>query len=820
VTSDPANPRSFDLGVDSAVSTSAQLASKFGYMLVGRSEECDLLGRLIAGAREESAGVVLLRGEVGIGKTRLLSFAADAAEGFCVLRIQGHESEIGIPFAGLSWLLDPLATLLAKLPPVQAEALAGALQLGPAVGGDRMAVAAATLTLLAAAADERPLLIAVDDAHWIDVPSLEAIVFAARRLQAEAIAMVLTARTTVDVPAEVNRLLEALPEHTVAGLDPDAARELLAAQHASMAPGFLSERITESAGNPLALLELPALGGGTLPVEPLRIGRRLEQAFGRRIAAMPPPTRQAMLLVATAGASAADILGRALAAQGLSADDLEPAEAAGLLVSERGTVRFYHPLVRSALYQSAPAAERRAAHRILATMFGSLSTPRAQERHAWHLAAATLGPDEDTAAALDAAADAAAARRSYATAMDMQERSARLTSPGDGRARRLLKAAGLSLPAGRIEAGLPLLDQVLGETSDWRLRTEAQHLRCRIGMWGGKTGAARDLLIAEADRVEPEDPAWSAIMRAHAALASSMLGQQQLASAEGQRAVELLSDLPDSITMPALAVRALSLAVGGQVAEARSMLARCEDYLGDWDPLSSEQILLVAALAWTSLEEPAEAMRWLEHAVRAARAASAVGLLPFQLSWLALAQWRGGHWPVAYSNAHDAIALAEETGWRTELPNSLVALATIEAGMGRAESCQEHAARAVALGNQAGVAVIEAHAAVSLALLELGTGDSHAAVRHLDFVSGFADQSRARRSGPAELGRGPGRGSGPRGRAGSGAGRVRCRGRRGGADPAAYGGRGRGTLPRPARRGRAGRPGRLHGGALLARPGG
>ena len=348
-----------------------------------------------------------------------------------------------------------------------------------------MAVAAATLTLLAAAADEQPLLIAVDDAHWIDVPSLEAIVFAARRLQAEAIAMVLTARPAVDVPAEVNRLLEALPHQIVPGLDPDAARELLAAQHIGMSPELLSERITESAGNPLALLELPALGGGTLPVEPLRIGKRLEQAFGRRIAAMPPPTRQAMLLVAAAGASAADVLGRALAGHDLSAADLEPAEAAGLLVSERGTVRFYHPLVRSALYQSAPAAERRAAHRILATVFGSLSTPRAQERYAWHLAAATLGPDEGTAAALDAAADAAAAQRSYATAMDMQERSARLSSPGDGRARRLLKAAHLSLPAGRIEAGLPLLDQVLEETGEWRLRTEAQHLRCRIGMWRG-----------------------------------------------------------------------------------------------------------------------------------------------------------------------------------------------------------------------------------------------------------------------------------------------------------------------------------------------
>ena len=708
-------------------------------MLVGRSAECELLRRLIAGAREESAGVILLRGEPGIGKTSLLTFTADAADGFRVLQIQGHESEIEIPFAGLSWLLESLTGLLGQLPPVQAEALAGALQLGPAAGsgGERLAVATATLTLLAAAADAQPLLVAVDDGQWLDVPSLEAIVFAARRLQAEAIAVVITARPAVDVPAEVNRLLEALPEHTVPRLAPDAARELLAAQQAGLAPEVLAGRIAEAAGNPLALLELPTPGDGGLPVEPPRIGKRLEQAFGRRIATMPPPTRQAMLLVAAADA-ASDVLSQALAQDGLSPADLEPAETAGLLVSERGAVRFQHPLVRSALYQSATATQRRAAHRVLASVFGALSTPRAQERHAWHLAAAAVGPDEEVAAALDAAADAAAARRSYATAMDVQERAAWLSWPGDDRAGRLMKAATMSFPAGRVQAGLPLLDQVLEETGNWRLRTEAQHCRCRILMWAGQPVAGRDLLIAEANQVEPRDPAWSAIMRAHAALTSATLGDQRLAAAEGQRAVELLAGLPDSLTMPALVVRALTLAVSGPVAEARSLLARSEEPLQVWDPLDIDQILLAAAVAWSLLEEPGESMRWFERAVGAAREASAVGLLPFQLSWLALAQWRGGKWPAAYANAHDGLALAEETGWRTQLPHSLAALATIEAAMGRAESCREHAAQAVALGRQTGVAIIEAHAAIALALLELGTGDAVAAVRHLEFVAGFA----------------------------------------------------------------------------------
>ena len=301
-----------------------------------------------------------------------------------------------------------------------------------------------------------------------------------------------------------------------------------------------------------------------------------------------------------------------------------------------------------------------------------------------------------------------------------------------------MKAANMSFPAGRVQAGLVLLDQVLEETGDWRVRTEAQHFRCRILMWGGQPVAGRDLLIAEANQVEPQDPAWSAFMRANAALTSAMLGDQWLAAAEGQRAVELLAGLPDSLTMPALVVRALTLAVSGSVAEARSLLARSEEHLRAWDPLESGQVLLVAALAWSLLEEPVESMRWFERAVGAAGAASAAGLLPFPLSRLALAQWRGGKWPAAYANAHEAVALAEETGWRTELPNSLAALATIEAAMGRAESCRAAAAQAVALGRQTGQTIIEAHTAIALALLELGTGDAGAAVRHLEFVAGFA----------------------------------------------------------------------------------
>jgi ATP/maltotriose-dependent transcriptional regulator MalT len=445
-----------------------------------------------------------------------------------------------------------------------------------------------------------------------------------------------------------------------------------------------------------------------------------------------------MLLLAVAGAAAADVLRAALELQGLSTADLESAETAGLIEFNGETMNFVHPLIRSVTYQTATAAERRAAHRTLSMVFDTLENPRARERYAWHLAASTVVPDETVATALSDAAELAAARRSYATAMDMQERAARLSPPGETRVRRLLQAANTSMLAGRTGSGVPLLDEALEETSDWRLRTETQHLRCRIQMWRGQPVIARDLLIAEADLIEAVEPAWAAFMRTHAALVSIMLGDLSLAGTAGRRALELLADFPDTVTMPALVVQALISAQEGEVDEARSLLVRSEPYLAQWDPLAPEQLMLVAGLGWASIEEPEHALRWLQRAVTSARDASAVGLLPFQLSWLALAQWRKGNWTLAYSNAHDAVAFAEETGWLTELPNSLVSLALIEAALGRSDGCREHAARAVALGQESGVDIIAARASIALALLELGQENPSEAVRHLDHTVAFA----------------------------------------------------------------------------------
>ena len=317
------------------------------------------------------------------------------------------------------------------------------------------------------------------------------------------------------------------------------------------------------------------------------------------------------------------------------------------------------------------------------------------------------------------------------------ERSAQAeSSPETSRARRLLKAAHLCSRA-PANVGLMLLRQVLEETNDWRLRAESQHLRCRIEMWRRTPVVGRDRLMAESDRVEAADAAWSAIMRAQAALISVTLGEQPLASTAARHAVELLAKLPDSITMPVLVIYALTLATEGDVPEARSVLARCEPYLASSDPLANEQLLLVAALAWESLEEPTKAVSLLEHAVSSAREASAVGLLPYELRGLALAQWHRGNWAAAYSHAHEAVGLAEETGSGRPSCRTLWWHSPASRRGWGSRKLPTRPARSPWASKRA-PACSSPHAAKALALLELGAANAPEAVRHLEFVGAFA----------------------------------------------------------------------------------
>src|SRR5947209_4299890 len=329
--------------------------------LVGRERERATIDRLLDDATRGESRVVVIRGEAGIGKSALVEYAAQRAEEMIVLRAVGVEAESDLPFAGIYGLLRPVVAKLNDLPDTQAAALAGALGLAPSAGADRFLVSAAVLGLLAAAAEEAPVLCLIDDAQWLDRPSAEALVFAARRLAAERVAIVFSARE-----GDVQRFLApGLAELTLAGLDAASSAAILASTASGAAPSVRARLLLEADGNPLALLELPGalsdaqLSGnralpGTIPLTP-----RLQAVFRQRVEHLPEPTQSALLVAAADNTGDVASILRAVAELGLEAEVRDPAEEAGLIVTSRGWIAFRHPLVHSAVYEGATLSPRR-----------------------------------------------------------------------------------------------------------------------------------------------------------------------------------------------------------------------------------------------------------------------------------------------------------------------------------------------------------------------------------------------------------------------------------------------------------------------------
>ncbi|HEV3013723.1 MAG TPA: ATP-binding protein, partial [Actinomycetota bacterium] len=262
-------------------------------MLYGRRAQCDALERLLADARRSRSGVLVVRGEAGAGKSALLEHAAGQADGMLVLRATGVESEAELPFAALHQLLRPVLGLTTRLPEPQAAALGGALGLAVPRAEDRFLVSVAVLSLLGEAAEERPVLCLVDEAQWLDRSSAEALVFAARRLEAEGVVCLFAARD--GDPRDF--AAPGLPELRLQGLDAEAAAALLAGAGAELPAEVVGRLVEGTGGNPLALLELPGTLGpeqlaGRAPLDDvLPLTARLERTFGERVRRLPGPAR-------------------------------------------------------------------------------------------------------------------------------------------------------------------------------------------------------------------------------------------------------------------------------------------------------------------------------------------------------------------------------------------------------------------------------------------------------------------------------------------------------------------------------------------------
>ncbi|MDQ1721945.1 MAG: hypothetical protein QOI26_1679 [Pseudonocardiales bacterium] len=461
-----------------------------------------MLNELTVAVRGGQSRALVLRGEAGVGKTALLDYLVTQASNCRVVRAAGVQSEMELAFAGLHQLLAPMLDRLERLPVPQRHALRTAFGVSGGSPPDHFLVALAVLSLLSEVAEEQPLICLVDDEHWLDRASAQVLAFVARRLVAESVGLVFASRRTSDE-------LAGLPELVIEGLSEADARSLLD----SVVTGPLDARVrdqivSETRGNPLALLELPRgatpedlAGGFGLPGAMPLVGR-IEESFRRRIDSLPADTRRLVQLAAADTVGEPLLIWRAAEGLGISTQAATPAAEAGLLEFD-ARVRFRHPLVRSAAYRSASMQERQDLHRALAGVTDPEIDP---DRRAWHRAHAVPGPDEAVAAELERSASRAQARGGLAAAAAFLERAAMLTPEPAGRAQRGLAAARAKRDAGALDAALGLLVAVEAGPPDAMRTAEVERLRGQIAFDQRRPGDAARLLLDAATRLDPLNP--------------------------------------------------------------------------------------------------------------------------------------------------------------------------------------------------------------------------------------------------------------------------------------------------------------------------
>lgn len=648
-------------------------------MLYGRDEQLTAIHRLVEGAQSGRAGSLVLRGDAGIGKTALLDAAAGMATGIRVLRVTGVESEAQLPFAGLHALLCPALDQIGALPERQAVALRGALGMAEAAVADRFLVGLGVLSLIAELAEERPVLLVVDDAQWVDRASADALVFAARRLHAERAAVLAAAR---DDPPGVG--LPGLPELRVDGLGRASAERLLAGEGLSLA--VRDQLIAEAAGNPLALIELArGLSAGEragsvtpLPLPGASPAGRVQGAFAARVTALPEASRRAVLVAALGGMADLAEASWAIAAAGGSLTDLAAAERAGLLRVTPAGVVFHHPLARTAVLASSDVAERAAVHRALAGVLDG-------DRRAWHLAALADGPDEQIAAELDAAARRAGHRGSRAAMSVAYERAAALSADSMAKGRRLTLAAEAAADAGQLPRAADLAEQAGQLVIDPGQTSTLAKVRAELALEAGRPADAAGFLLDGAALLCNADPD----------IPQAMVMVIQ--------AVNMLS-LDAGPARPDLERRAAVILppAGGSPVEFLQAVRRLQD--GDTRPLTAvptrpDDRSLPIFDRFSQLffdcvrgDMPSLRRRTADTAAEC-RDAGAVGLLAYALAYLANTQLMAGEFLDGMASAEEGLRIAADTG-QSALTGSLASTAAVLAAVtGDEQACRTRAAQ-------------------------------------------------------------------------------------------------------------------------------
>lgn len=690
-------------------------------MLYGRSAERAVVDRLLADVGAGRSGALVFRGEAGIGKSAMLAYTEQAAAGMRTLRTTGVESEADIPFSSLESLIRPLLDRLDALPGVQATALRGVLGLAEPTGADRLLIGSAVLSLLATVADDNAVVCLVDDAHWVDTASREALLFAARRLRAEGIAIVLAARDERQFTAD------GIQELRLGGLEAAAAQDWLATHADALAAVDRARIVQESAGNPLALAELAAAVVADpmcvqyLDAYPLPVSRRIQELFSSRVRTLPKRTRRVLLLAAAGGGELATVLTAARDHQAGVAD-FAPAEEAGLISVDHDGMEFRHPLIRSAVYQGASLADRLAAHRGLAKAYD-----HDPDRQAWQLAVSVTEPEESIAAQLEAAAERAREKGGHAAVAAAYDRAASLTPDPVERARREALAACYAFQSGRRQRALQLADRAAPLLTNPYLETDLVQLRTRA-VWNDDPRAALTIMTNATAQVFEQAPA------AAAKLALDTLSRTWLL--HDPPAIKAMADRLTAWSWPESGdVRRYVRAISGlaDLANGRHDAGSTDlrEYI-DWilDPNSTATLFerMDDQLFVTSLGDLHRSWEAAQRTVHLCRSGGAVEMLPLALGQFATAQFLIGRHGDAHCNAAEAIELSQDLGQSGTSAHAKTVLAFLAAIAGDEQGVSANVEPALALD----VPTTRATAGCASGLLDLGLGRTKAALDRLE----------------------------------------------------------------------------------------
>ncbi|MDG4824107.1 AAA family ATPase [Asanoa sp. WMMD1127] len=687
--------------------------------MVGRSAEQSRINRVVADAKGGRSRSLVLRGEAGIGKTALLDYAESVAGGMRVLRVVGIESEAEVAYAALHLMFVRDLHLLERLPEAQAEALRAAFGASDA-SVERMLPGAATLSLLSEIADHRPLLCLLDDAQWFDQSSIDALLFAVRRLHADPVATIFAARDgEAAFPASGVESIALRRLDTV-----DAARLAVAAS--ALPSGVVDRIVAESGGNPLAVVELAAHATEApedpAPVAPLPAAGRLDAHFRRLVGALAEPTRTVLLLAAADHGSPLPTLLAAAAELGSDAADFEPAERSRLVHVTADGVLFRHPLIRAAAYQEAPFARRLAAHRALARV---LTDPRDADRRAWHVAAAAAGPDDAAADGLEQVAQRATGRGAAAAVARALDRAAHLTAAPTVRGRRLVAAGRAAYDAGQLDRAVELAAAGAELTDVPAEIAEAGWIRAQVAYERASPAEACRLALAAAAPVLATDPRLAVSILIEATWCARDAADVELLRRCAGWLRALTQDAVPSIGGLVGFADLLCGDVAAAVGPMRDALLAARD-----SENGAKLERLNAAFLGLLVGEDDLALAMLDRQVGELRGRGELGWLPYAQEPLALAQLATGRLRDADGSVAEAMALGAELGLELQVVVLSATAAWLAAARGEPDHARRLATRVVADSRRHGMAAAQANWA--LGLVDLTSGDPGRALERLE----------------------------------------------------------------------------------------